>query len=96
MRMLRDNLLVKELTKEQLGKIVLPDNIEDDDWKRGKVIAAGPGNLNMHGDRIPLETVVGDIVVFPPAMGGNYPMVTVDGEEYIIFNEKFVWAIEGD
>ena len=94
LKMLRDNILVKEMTKEQLGKIILPQNVQDDDWSRGKVVAVGPG-LKELGKVVTLEVSVDDIIVYPPMPGGGrYPTVSIDGEDYIIFNEKFVWAIE--
>ncbi len=86
MKPLHKNLLVKQLSKEQLGKIVLPDSVEDD-WLRGKVIKLGPD--------IEQGIKVGDIVIFPPApphLGGQYP--TIGDEGYIIISENMVLALE--
>ena len=41
MKPLQKNIIVKKLTHDQLGKIVLPDSVQDD-WFRGKVISVGP------------------------------------------------------
>lgn len=90
--MLRDNLLVKPLDKEQVGKVVLPDSVQDD-WYRGKVISVGPGRNNALGKKEP-EVKVGDIVVYPPPFRGIYPTVVVEGEELIILPENDIWAIE--
>lgn len=93
MRVLRDNLLVKELKREQLGKVIMPDSIPDD-YSRGKVIKVGPGDIDTAGNRIELDVKVGDIIVFPPARGGQYPQVNVGGESLTILPERLVWAVE--
>ncbi len=99
--MLKSNLLVKKLTKEQLGKIVTPDSVEDD-WVRGEVIAVGPEIstmdvvtpiLDMPTESEP-QIKVGDTIIFPPLTpyGNPHPAVGCDG--YIIIPETYVWAIE--
>ena len=94
LNVLRDNILVKEMTKEQLGAILLPEYMADDDWQRGKVVGVGPGLL-IDGKRIPLDVKVGDIIVFPKMPGGGRHLtVGIAGEDFIIFNEKFVLGIE--
>lgn len=85
MRVLMYNCLVKPMTKEQLGHIVLPSIVEDE-WHRGKVIGVGPKVEDVE---------VGDIIVYPPApahMGGQYPVVGSEGN--IIIPEQIIWAIE--
>lgn len=85
MKPLHKNLLIKQLTKEQLGKIVLPDVVEDD-WKRGKVISVGP--------KVEEDINEGDIVIFPPPPPHlqSYPVIGDDG--YIILSENMILAIE--
>ena len=86
MRMLHNNLLVKKLTKEQLGKVVLPDSVADQ-WFRGRVLKVG--------GRVEEDINEGDIVVFlpaPPHMGGEYP--AIDAEGNILIPESYVAAIE--
>ena len=85
MKPLHKNLLVKQLTREQLGKIVLPDSVEDD-WLRGEVISISP--------KIEEDIKVGDIVIFPPAPPhlGDYPAIGDDG--YIILSENMILALE--
>ena len=82
---LHKNLLVEQLTREQLGKIVLPDSVEDD-WKRGRVVSVS--------SKIEEDIKVGDVVIFPPAPPhlGEYP--TVGDEGYIILSENMVLAKE--
>ena len=83
MIVLRDNILVKRMSKEQLGNIVLPEMVQDD-WKRGKVISIGPA---VEGD-----IRVDDVVIFPPSMRGEYP--SVGDDDTIIIPEGLIWAIE--
>lgn len=94
MKMLRNNVLVKKLNKEQIGKILTPESVRDD-WYRGKVVAVGDGMFKPDGDRIASELSAGDIVVFPPSnYSDGYPSITVNGEECIIMNEQNIWGIE--
>ena len=85
MKPLHKNLLIEKLTREQLGKIVLPDSVQDD-WLRGKVISVSP--------KIEEDIKVGDIVIFPPAPPhlGEYP--TIGDEGYVILSENMVLAKE--
>ena len=85
MKPLHKNLLVKQLTREQLGKIVLPDSVEDD-WLRGKVISIGPD--------IEQDIKVDDIVIFPPPPPhlGEYPVIGDEG--YVIISENMILAKE--
>ena len=85
MKILHKGLLVEKLTREQLGKVILPDVVEDD-WFRGKVISIGPD--------IEQDIKVGDIVIFPPPPPhlGEYPTIGDDG--YVIISENMVLAIE--
>jgi len=85
MRPTYKNIIVEKLTKEQLGKIVLPDSVEDD-WKRGRVISVGP--------KVEEDINEGDVVIFPPAPPhlGDYP--TIGDEGYIIISENMVLALE--
>ena len=85
MKVLHKNLLIKQLTREQLGKIVLPESVVDD-WLRGKVIKLGPD--------LEQDIKIDDIVIFPPAPPhiGEYP--TMGDEGYVILSENMILAIE--
>lgn len=95
MKMLKSNLLVKKLTKEQLGKVVLPDSVEDE-WVRGEVMGVGPdiSTIELSTTQRELQIKIGDIIIFPPLTpyGNPHPVVGSDG--YIIIPETYVWAIE--
>ena len=79
------NIIVEKLTKGKLGKIVMPDVVQDD-WFRGKVISVGP--------KVEEDINEGDIVIFPPPPPhlGDYPVIGDDG--YIIISENMILAIE--
>ena len=101
MRMLKSNLLVKRLTKEQLGKVILPESVEDE-WVRGEVMGAGPEISTMVvraptlGSPTESEPQIkrGDIIIFPPLTPYGNPHPTVGDNGYIIIPETYVWAIE--
>ena len=79
------NIIVEKLTKDQLGKIVMPDVVQDD-WFRGRVISVGP--------KVEEDINEGDIVIFPPPPPhlGDYPVIGDDG--YIIISENMILALE--
>ncbi|TES92005.1 MAG: hypothetical protein E3J87_06415 [Candidatus Cloacimonadota bacterium] len=79
------NIIVKQLSKDQLGKIVMPDVVQDV-WLRGKVISVGP--------KVEEDINEGDIVIFPPAPPhlGDYPVIGDEG--YIIISENMILALE--
>jgi len=101
MRPLHKNILIEKLTREQLGKILLPDSVQDD-WLRGRVIATGPDISTMEVVTPTLDSPiesepqikVGDIVIFPPAPPhlGDYPVIGDEG--YIILSENMILALE--
>lgn len=104
MKPLHKNLLIEQLTREQLGKIVLPDSVQDD-WLRGRVVAVGPEitklPIKANDPRFDINNFtseavikVGDVVIFPPAPPhlGEYPIIGDEG--YIILSENMILAIE--
>ena len=93
MRLLRDNILVRPLAKAQIGKIIMPSIVEDD-WRRGEVLVVGPGSWE-DGKRVPLDVKVGDIIVYAPMPSGReFPKIKENGEDLLIFNDRFVIGIE--
>ncbi len=84
MRMLRANILVKQLAKKKTSELVMPDVVKED-WYRGEVVLAGPEVS---------EIKVGDVVLYPPPFRGNFPTVVHDGQDMIILPDTDVWAIE--
>ena len=72
------------------GGIVLPDTASKERPEQGKVVAVGPGRLNLKGQRVPMELKKGDVVLFSK-YGPNE--VKVDGKEYLVAKEEDILAI---
>jgi chaperonin GroES len=88
---LGDRLIVEVLEQEEttVAGIVLPDTAQEKP-QRGTVLAVGPGERNKEtGERIPLDVVEGDTIVFSK-YGGTEIKVGLD--EYLILRESDVLA----
>jgi len=90
-RPLNDRLLVKRLAEEEktAGGIIIPDSAKEKPAE-GEVAAVGLGKLNDSGERIALQVVVGDKVLFSKYGGTD---VKLDGEEYLIMREDDILGI---
>jgi len=86
-----DRIVVKPEPEEEKTKsgIVLPDTAKEKP-QEGTVIAAGPGRVLDNGQRAPMEVKVGNKVIYSKYGGTE---VKIEGEEYIILNERDVLAI---
>lgn len=89
---LRDHVILQAITQEEKtkGGIVLPDTASKERPEQGKVVAVGPGRLNLKGQRVPMELKKGDIVLFSK-YGPNE--VKVEGKEYLVAKEEDILAI---
>ena len=88
---LSDHILIEPLREEKRkGGIILPDTVEKQKQEKGKVIAVGPGKLDDHGKRIPVQVKKGDVVLFTK-YGPNE--IKVDGKEYLVAREEDILAI---
>ena len=87
-----DRVVVKPEPEEEKTKsgIVLPDTAKEKP-QEGTVIAVGPGRVLDSGQRVPLEVKVGDKIIYSKYGGTE---VKIDGEEYIILNERDILAIK--
>lgn len=92
LRPLRDHVILAVVTKEEKtkGGIVLPDTASKERPEQGKVVAVGPGRINLRGQRVPMEVKVGDMVLFSK-YGPNE--VKVDEKEYLVAKEEDILAI---
>lgn len=88
---LADRVVVKKLDAEEktAGGIVLPDTAKEKP-QQGEILAAGPGKFDEKGNRQPMETKVGDKVLFAKYSGTE---VKIDGVEYLILAERDILAI---
>ncbi len=87
---LGDRILVKPLAKEEVtrGGIVLPDTVKEKP-QEGEVIAVGSGKRNDKGQVIPMDVVVGDVVLYAKYGGTE---IKLEGEEYMILRESDILA----
>jgi chaperonin GroES len=88
---LGDRLIVEPLEEEQttIGGIVLPDTAVEKP-QRGTVVAAGPGSRNSEtGERIAMDVVAGETIVFSKYGGTE---IRVEGTDYLILRESDVLA----
>jgi len=88
---LGDKVVVKTIATEEKtkGGIVLPDTAKEKPLE-GEVVAVGSGIILENGQKLPLEVAVGDRVIFSKYAGTE---IKIDGEEYMIMNEREILAI---
>jgi chaperonin GroES len=86
-------VLVEPVEQEEVtaGGIVLPETAKEKP-QQGKVLAAGPGDRNDKGERIPMEVKVGDMVLFAKYSGTE---VKMDGKKLLILRESDILGIVG-
>ena len=88
---LGSRLVVEPLEQEEvtLGGIVLPETAKEKPQK-GSVLAAGPGDRDDEGKRIPMDVKVGDMVLFAKYSGTE---IKLDGKKLLILRESDILAI---
>jgi chaperonin GroES len=86
-------VLVEPVEQEEVtaGGIVLPETAKEKP-QQGKVLAAGPGDRNDKGERIPLDVKVGDIILFAKYSGTE---VKMEGKKLLIMRESDLLGIVG-
>ncbi|QDH83429.1 GroES [Achromobacter phage Motura] len=57
-------------------------------YKRGEVVNLGPGAVNFNGVTIPMQSQIGDEVVF----SSDVETFTENGEEYTLIKDAFILA----
>jgi chaperonin GroES len=87
--LLHDRVLVRRMEEEEIaeGGIIIPDSAKEKSHE-GEVVAVGAGKLEK-GQRIPLDVVVGDRVIFGKYTGKD---LMVEGQEYLILREEEILA----
>ncbi len=90
-RPLHDRLLVRRMKEEEMtsGGIYIPDTAKEKPQK-GEVMAAGNGRVLEDGKVTPLETKVGDQILFSKYAGTE---LKLDGDEYLMIREDDVLGI---
>jgi chaperonin GroES len=74
-------VIVEPIEQEEMtpGGIILPETAKEKP-QEGKVLAAGPGERNEKGERVPMELKVGDKVLFAKYSGTDIKM---DGKKLL-------------
>ena len=90
---LGDRLLVKPIEQEEktASGIILPETAKEKP-QEGEVLAVGPGSRKEDGERIAMDVVVGNRVLYAKYAGTEIKM---DGVKYLILRESDVLAIVG-
>ncbi|MDR6862514.1 co-chaperone GroES [Phycicoccus sp. 3266] len=90
---LEDRIVVKSVEAEQTtaSGLVIPDTAKEKP-QEGEVLAIGPGRIDDHGNRIPLDVTVGDRVIYSKYGGTE---IKHGGEEYLILSARDVLAVVG-
>jgi chaperonin GroES len=71
------------------GGIILPETAKEKP-QEGKILAAGPGERDEDGERIPMEVQVGDRVLYAKYSGTE---VKMDGKKLLILRESDILAV---
>tara|TARA_B100000686_G_scaffold95567_2_gene102118 strand:- start:753 stop:1040 length:288 start_codon:yes stop_codon:yes gene_type:complete len=87
---LGDRLIVEATEEEEVtaSGIVLPDTAKEKP-QRGRVLSVGPGALNDKGERVALDVVAGDEIIYSKYGGTD---IKLEGDEYLILRESDVLA----
>jgi chaperonin GroES len=88
---LGNRIVVEPVEQEDItaGGIVLPETAKEKP-QQGVVLAAGPGERNEKGDRVPMDVKVGDKVLFAKYSGTEFKQ---DGKKLLILRESHLLAI---
>jgi len=88
---LEDRVVVRTLEAEQTtaSGLVIPDTAKEKP-QEGEILAVGPGRIDDNGQRVPLDVVVGDTVIYSKYGGTE---VKYAGEEYLILSARDILAV---
>ena len=84
-------VIVEPLEQEETtaGGIILPETAKEKP-QEGMILAAGPGDRDEDGERIPMDVKVGDKVLFAKYSGTE---VKVDSRKLLILRESDILAV---
>jgi chaperonin GroES len=84
-------VIVEPVEQEEMtaGGIILPETAKEKP-QEGKILAAGPGDRDDEGKRVPMEVKVGDKVLYAKYSGTE---VKVDGKKLLILRESDILAV---
>ena len=84
-------VIVEPIEQDEItaGGIILPETAKEKP-QEGKILAAGPGERDEVGERIPMEVQVGDKVLYAKYSGTEIKM---DGKKVLILRESDILAV---
>lgn len=87
---LGNRVVVEPIEQEEVtaGGIVLPETAKEKPQK-GNVLSVGPGERDDQGKYIPMDIVVGDVVLFAKYSGTE---IKVDGKKLLILRDADILA----
>ena len=88
---LGSRVVIEPVEQEEItaGGIVLPETAKEKPQK-GTILAIGPGERDEDGDRIAMDVVVGDVVLYAKYAGTE---IKVEGKKLLILKESDILAI---
>lgn len=90
---LQDRVVISPSKQQEVtsGGIIIPETANEGGTVRGEVIAIGNGKRDEKGKLIPMETKIGDNVLYGTNLYGT--TVNIDGEDFVIMREDNILAI---
>jgi chaperonin GroES len=84
-------VIVEPIEQEEMtaGGIILPETAKEKP-QEGKILAAGPGDRDEAGERIPMDVQIGDRVLYAKYSGTE---VKMDGRKMLILRESDILAV---
>lgn len=80
-----DRIMIKQDdAPAEINGFIIPDTAKEKP-KRGIVVAVGPGAIGNDGKPLPMQTKVGDHVIYGEFAGAN---ITIDDQPYVIVKES--------
>ncbi|KKM67484.1 hypothetical protein LCGC14_1470670 [marine sediment metagenome] len=91
-----DKLIIRKLDEDEKteGGLFMPEDTTEKSVIRGKVIAAGPGQINQFisgAERLPMPAKTGDIVLFAGYQGQK---IDYCGEELHVLSANDILCVE--
>jgi chaperonin GroES len=84
-------VIVEPIEQEEMtaGGIILPETAKEKP-QEGKILAAGPGDRDEDGERIPMDVQIGDKVLYAKYSGTEVKMY---GKKLLILRESDILAV---
>jgi chaperonin GroES len=88
---LEDRIVIRQVEAETTTKsgLVIPDTAKEKP-QEGEVVAVGPGRIDDKGNRVPIDVVVGDKVLYSKYGGTE---VKYAGEDFLVLSARDVLAV---